>query len=157
MLRTEIRDGRCEDIVYLKDADLKCFVENWDSDTWGVVGANYGVKVATVRGTVVGFAVFKRDEEDHRATHLMKLGVKPEFRNRGIGRELLKSVIQFARLINQQTLFTIIPEYMVNPEDPYDASVWLSKMGFRAVVPLVPEFCTHLGELQAGVRFELEL
>lgn len=157
MMRTEIRDGNPRDLVYLKDCDLKCFAENWDSDTWGIAGEQFGIKVATIKGTVVGFAVFKRDEEDRSATHLIKLGVKPDYRNRGIGRELLKSVIQFACLIDQKTLYSLVPEYMVHPDDPYDASVWLSKMGFRAVLPMVPDYCTHLGTRQDAVRFVLKL
>jgi ribosomal protein S18 acetylase RimI-like enzyme len=152
-----IRDAKETDLVYLHDCDLKCFHDTWDHELWRLAGSSFGIKVATRKNAVVGFAVYERDDNDPKEVCILKLGVKPKFRRFGIGTQLINSIIEFAQLIEANFISLLTPENMIDPGGSMDASAWMSKVGFRATVPLHPGAFPYYGQRQAGVLWHLVL
>lgn len=150
-----IRDARPEDQVPIIDCDIKCFDLAWSTDSWSYVAANNVVKVATFYGTPIGFSVFLL-KADEPVVVLPKLGVKPTYRGKGVGRALLKEALVFARQVDARTIETIIPESLLRPGEPAFVGDWMTKMGWRPD-GLVREFFPSMGEKEDGVRFIISM
>lgn len=152
----QIRAAVPDDQVPLIDCDIKCFDLAWSSDAWRFIGDNYAIRVATVSGTPVAFSAYHY-VEDEREVFLPKIGVKPHFRRRGIGKALLAECASFGRQLGAKRLASCVPESIVlRPREPQDIVGWLIKTGWKAE-KLFRKAYTVMGEKEDGVRFILEL
>lgn len=79
--------------------------------------------VAESGGAIVGYMLYDLNR-DHLP--VLRFGVDPEFRRRGVGRELAKRLID---KLHQQRLRSI---EITAPEDSLDSHLFLRAMGFKA-------------------------
>jgi ribosomal protein S18 acetylase RimI-like enzyme len=149
-----IRDARPEDQIPIIDCDIKCFDLAWTTDCWAVAAGNYVLKVATFYGTVIGFVTYLHDE-DEQIVRMPKLGVKPAYRNKGVGNSLLAEVKTFARQLNARHIETVVPESILRPGEPAFIGDWMNKTGWKAT-GLVKQFFPSMGDMEDGVKFILQ-
>lgn len=149
-----IRDAKPDDLVHLQDCDVKCFDYGWSTEEWEFAAENYAVRVAHYYGTPIGFAVFVVLNERQRIVHLFKLGVKPNFRRRKVGRLLVAEAMGFAEVRGIGEIESIIPESLCRPGEPQDITGWLAKIGFRGT-GLVPNYIQNMGINEDGYKFNL--
>lgn len=147
------RDATPEDQVYIQDLDLKCFEMSWSCDAWAYAGQHYIIKLAAYYGTPIGFATYVHNTEDN-IIQFPKVGVKPSFRNKGVARQLVSEAVQFCKQVRALRIETLIPETLLRPGEPQDASKWLSKLGWEAT-GLVRDFFPCMGQREDAVRFIL--
>jgi ribosomal protein S18 acetylase RimI-like enzyme len=147
----KIRDAGPRDQVHIIDCDIKCFDMAWSIDNWTFVLANHVIKLATFYRTPVGFAVLAFDNES-RVLHVPKLGVKPTYRRRGVGRQLMQEAINFAQQTCARHLETVVPESILRPGEPAYVGDWLLKVGWKAT-GIVKGVFTSMGEKEDGVKF----
>lgn len=124
-----IRDVKKEDFTHLFDCDVKCFDYVWSDEEWEFAATNYAIKVAHWYGTPVGFGVFMLGEK--KAVSILKIGVKPNLRKRGIGRGLFREAAMFADQMGAKELNCIVPESLCRPNEPQCILGWLTKMGLK--------------------------
>ncbi len=151
----EFRPSYKEDAHYLIDIDLKCFDYAWLLEDWRAIANNSFACVATWNSTPVGMIIFSRTM--YNDLEVMKLGVKPAYRNHGLGSQLLFNCLLYGRDILASRIVMVIPESRICPGDSHDLSQWLSKRGFRAQVPLLHDYYTFYGKPEDGVVFSLPI
>lgn len=100
------------DRASILDIDLKCFYRPWTEDLWDYATQNYYILVARCHGHVLGFSVYGNDSSKDRTVRLLKLGVKPIYRNHGVGTLLLHSSIAHIRQYKQE-IEAWLPEQLV--------------------------------------------
>jgi len=126
-MMSNIRRPQVGDLNYLVDIDLKCFEDNISLDEWRLFfdDTSYKMLVWIIQGIPVGFIIWQENT-------IVRMAVKPVYRHRGIGAQLLSFVEN--RLVQQrhQTVMTNIPESLCCPGKPVDVSGWLSKRGYQA-------------------------
>lgn len=137
------------------DCDIKCFDYPWSSDSWAFAAEEYVLKVATYYGTPIGFAVYLFNEEKGVA-QFPKIGVKPTFRRRGVGRMLLRDGIKFATTMGAPLIETVLPESILRPNEPNFVGEWMTKMGWKAT-GIERDFYPMMGQKEDGIRFILKL
>jgi len=125
---TNIRKPGAQDLNYILDIDLKCFEDTWPHTKWRetVRDPNYGMLIGTYQGLPVGFIVWSNDGV------IARLAVKPTYRNKGVGSQLLAAV---EVIFSQQTILEVkfpITESLCQPGVSYDMSHWLTNRGYRA-------------------------
>jgi ribosomal protein S18 acetylase RimI-like enzyme len=147
------RETRPADAHYLIDIDIKCFEHAWTPEEWRETSETSLGAVATWHGVPIGMSISRRSLEGD--VEVVKVGVKPPYRNNGIGRHLLQNCILHARDIMATRLFTIVPESAIAPGQPQDLSTWLSKLGFRAEKPLLRNHFYSYGQSEDGVTFSM--
>jgi len=147
----EIRGTTERDAHYLLDIDIKCFDYAWSPDQWREVAKNCLACVATWHGTPVGMVLFA--DNQCGGVEITKIAVKPAYRNQGIARRLLRNCALFAREIGVGELLMVVPESLLRPGEADDISAWLTKLGFRAEVPLLKNHFFYYGRHEDGVVF----
>lgn len=149
-----IRPFTPADLVHLQDCDVKCFDYGWNAEEWAFAAENYAIRIASYYGTPVGFAVMVVVTDPKRVGHLFKLGVKPNFRRRKVGRLLIASTIAFAKASDVDEIESIVPEGLCRPGEPQDITGWLAKVGFRGT-GVVPNYIHNMGVIEDGYKFNL--
>lgn len=147
------RDARPEDQVYIQDLDLKCFETPWSSDGWAYAGEHYVIKLATFYGTPIGFATYLHNTEQN-VIQFPKVGVKRAYRNKGVARQLVSEAVQFCKQVRATRIETLVPETLLRPGEPQDASQWLSLVGWQAT-DIVRDFFPCMDQREDAVRFIL--
>lgn len=133
-MNLEIRQTRDSDAHYLVDIDRKSYEHPFDVRDWQSLAIDFpswDMCIASVDQHHCGYSV----AEDNRADGIVtvhRLGVSPQYRRRGIG-SLLMHRIEYKALANHATAIEIpVPETSCRgPNDPYDVSEWLKKLGYR--------------------------
>jgi GNAT superfamily N-acetyltransferase len=151
----EYRAIERKDAHYLIDIDLKCFDYPWLPSDWRDISNTCFGTVATYRGTPIGMIVFKVG--CYGDIEVLKIAVKPTFRNRGIGKRLLFHAICYGQTVQASHLVLVIPETQINPGHTNDLSKWLSQLHFRAQAPLLRNHYRQYGEDVDGVVFTLRI
>lgn len=158
------RPAEVVDISSLMNIDLKCFDYPWTQDMWRE--CPYNCSVTAFAGTPVGLVAYtdkplKFPGSDFvaaaNAVWIVKLGVKPEFRLRGMGSSLLDRVVDFAAYNQADKILTITPETdcytrILN----FDLNDWLQTRKFRAQ-GLIHNCFTEYGEQTDGVLWQRNL
>jgi len=128
-----VRPATSEDVHYILDIDIKCFDDPWPAEHWRLVGDQLNVAVATYYGTPIAMVVFTlaQTETGLPFVTMTKLAVKEPYRNRGIGRTLLRNVEGFGRNADATGIWTTVPESKCKGER--NIADWLAKFGFKAV------------------------
>ena len=143
------------DAHYLIDIDIKCFDYAWMPEDWRQVSKTCVACVATWCGTPVGMAIFAKTPEGD--VEIVKVAVKSCYRNRGIARRLLYNCALYARETHAPRLLMLVPESRLRPGERDDISAWLTKLGFRAGIPLLRDYFTFYGQPEDGVLFSLPI
>lgn len=130
MMLTNIRKPEPPDFNYILDIDLKCFEDNWSYNEWRetLYDSQYGVLIGTYQGLPVGFIVWFNDGKRGIIT---RLGVKPAYRQKGVGSQLLKAVEVILIQQGVKELLFSVTESLCRPGEPYDVSKWIIEQGYR--------------------------
>lgn len=131
MMLTNIRKPESQDLNYILDIDLKCFEDNWSYHEWREIlyDSRYGVLIGTYKSMPVGFIVWFGGAQEGLIT---RLGVKPTYRKKGVGSQLLLAV---EVILTQQGIKEVhfpIPESLCQPGTEYDVSKWLTTRKYKA-------------------------
>lgn len=113
------------DRAALLNIDLKCWDFPWSEDGWQYAVENYQILVARYRGELLGYSVFGRDFAQEKTIRFMKIGVRPGYRNHGVGTRLLLSSIAMCKGFE-------IEAWLMEDEVYRGAGQWLLKHNFRA-------------------------
>ena len=148
-----VRGCRLSDANEMVDIDIKCFEDAWPVDEWNRIGHNaeYAISVATMFGTVVGFGVFRYDEESNDVV-IEKLAVKPSYRRKGASLHLLAGGVDYGKTKAAKALTIIVPESTIYP-GPASIGGWLTAVGFKATKPFLKRRFEAYGHYEDGVKF----
>lgn len=127
---TNIRQPTFSDITHLVDVDLKCFEDNIGLKTWRMTFEDDEIFkfVGIFEQTPVGFVLWEANEK----VTITRIGVKPAYRHRGIGRQLLDAVRVWTQVHGMSSIWLEVPESLCDPRFPsLDVSGWLQKLSFR--------------------------
>jgi len=149
-----IRDVKPDDLVHLRDCDIKCFDYGWDDEEWSHVFKTHVVRIAHCYGTPIGFVVFVLMAEGPPAVQILKLGVKPNFRRRRVSLMLLRAVMGFAMSAGLHEIESVVPEMMCRPGEPRDITGWLAKVGFKGT-GVIRNYIQNMGTVEDGYKFQL--
>lgn len=147
-----VRPGGDRDVNLVKDLDLKCYHYPWSAEEWTATVGDDPAQwcLATIRDRPVGFAIWRISPGE---VILNRLGVRPDARKQGIGTELLRHVIRYARARLAQKITLMVPELHCFPGHPDDVSAWLLTRGFRAEPPIVHKYAYMYGQWVDGFCF----
>jgi ribosomal protein S18 acetylase RimI-like enzyme len=143
------------DAHYLIDIDLKCFDYAWLPEAWRQVSKTCVACVATWNETPIGMAIFGKTPDGD--VEILKVAVKPAYRNQGIAQHLLYNCALYAREVHAFRLIMVVPEGQLRPGEPGDISDWLTRLGFRAQVPLLKDYFVFYGQAEDGVIFSFPI
>ena len=149
------RASESKDAHYLLDIDIKCFDYAWFPSDWRIVAKHCVACMATWNETPIGMAVFGKNSDGD--VQVVKVAVKPAYRNRGIATGLLRNCVLYARELHAPRLLILVPESWLRPGEPGDISGWLVNLGFRATKPLLRNQFTFYGQSEDGVLFSLPI
>jgi ribosomal protein S18 acetylase RimI-like enzyme len=155
-----VRGCRLSDANELVDIDIKCFDDAWPVEVWNKVGhdAEYAISVATMFGNLIGFGVFRYDEDTHDVS-IIKLAVKPYYRRKGASLHLLAGAIDYAKQKHAKALTIIVPESAIYPvgDQPSMIGGWVQAVGFKATKPFLRRHFESYGHYEDGVKFTASL
>lgn len=150
-----VRPVQQGDITSIVDIDLKCFEDALSLDEWRTVlnDPHMSIKIGLYRSTPVGCIVW---DVLKGVPTIFRLAVKPAFRGNGLGRLLITSVVDSARLASLHTIAITVTESMCNPTSHMDVSQWLIANGFEAKRILKDKgvFC---GQKEDAFEFQLNI
>lgn len=111
-------------LPHIAKIDLLSFENSWDVDDFDqeLKGRKTIGLVAKVGHRVVGFIIY---ELHSRLIKVIRLAVHPNYRERGIGRELLRKISSKLNCIRKSAIFDV-------PDDNLPAHKWLRACGWRA-------------------------
>lgn len=156
ILRT--RPAEITDIGGLMNTDLKCFDAPWPTDMWRE--CPHKCSLVSVGGNVAGFVVFTALQfifpgSERYVTAddvwIVRMGVKPEYRNKGLGSLLLDRVLDFADHNKARRIAGIVSENTV-----VDLRHWLTKRKFLAA-GIVNNCFTEYGDDTDGILWQRKL
>lgn len=147
------RETGPNDAHHLLDIDIKGFDCPWTPEEWREVSKDCVGMVATWNDTPIAFVISKRTEDGD--IEIVKLAVKPWFRRQGISRRLVWNCVLHAREIMATNVLIVIPERRIDPGQPTDLTAWLTKLQFKAVLPIIKNHFHCYGEDEDGVIFAL--
>lgn len=112
--------------------------------------------IASVEQKKVGFAIWERGARD-KPGYLLRLGVMPNYRLKGIGRKILGWVCDDLRKSRKSSLKTVLSQNIcLGPNDPLDVSGFMVKSGFICT-GTVPDAFFEYGKKVEGLTFERKL
>jgi GNAT superfamily N-acetyltransferase len=125
------RPPTISDVNHLLDIDIKCFDDTLPIDQWREVCLDPDVSklVGTWYNTPVGFVLWSYRAQ---CVSVLRIGVKPEYRNKGVGTTLLQTAVIAARQCKAMSVDILVPESLCCPGSPGDVSQWLIAQNFRA-------------------------
>jgi GNAT superfamily N-acetyltransferase len=145
----KIRKPEVTDINALLDIDLKSVDNSWTLDQWRGMCVNHDtyVSLATYLNDPIGFIIC------NTTGRILKIAVKPAFRNKGIGTKLIETVKYWAVENNILGLGIAVPESLC-----YNSDIcrWLNNQGFLASGILKDEV-KYCGIIEDGFLFLLVL
>ena len=157
-----IRLTRPDDINTLTALDLKTHqypmpLKEWQTKLSGSGKQDQArIVLCVVAGLPVGFAMWSIDNE-HNISHLLRLGVLPDFRLHGLGRLLVHACAQHSYEMRCDKVKIVVPDLNCSPGDPDDVSAFLNKLEFTATGEIIPEWGEMYGEPIEGYAFERQL
>jgi GNAT superfamily N-acetyltransferase len=101
----------------------------------------------------VGYAFWSKVDNTLR---VLRIGVKPDYRGRGIGTLLLQTVVIAARQKNIPKVVIPVPESLCCPGSQYDISQWLIWQNFRAT-EILKDAVTVCGTLEDVYLFTFNI
>ena len=153
-----IRLTRPTDINALCDLDLKTYHYPLPMARWKELVGMYGkpteprVVVVEIMRKPAGFAMWQVVDED--VTRIIRLGVLPRARFKGLGTTLINDCIAQCQTQKTDRLRIVIPDIHCHPGDPDDVSGFLSKTGFHPTGEVISEHARMYGDWRDGYVFE---
>lgn len=156
------RLARPDDSNDCADIDAKAFEIAWGSEEWyDLVRNSYKegtdekrtVIVCCYYGTPVGFAVMQANGNE---CLIQKLAVKEQWRRQRAASVLLHDVVMRAQDKRLTSVALIMPESYIYPDgegQPTLAIKWATKVGLKAVTPIIKDHFTGYGTTEDGVKF----
>jgi GNAT superfamily N-acetyltransferase len=147
-----VRPGGDREVNVVKDLDLKSYHYPWGVEEWQATAGDDPAKwcLAFLKNKPTGFAIW-RDTDDE--VDLLRIGVRPDSRRRGVGTELLSHVVKYAEMHGMSRVALTVPEINCFPGHPDDVSEWLLHRKFRAAPPIVKAHAYRYGQWVDGFRF----
>lgn len=141
----KIRKPEVTDINALLDIDLKSVDNYWTLDQWRGMCVNHDtyVSLATYFNDPAGFIIC------NITGRILKIAVKPTFRNKGIGTRLIETVKYWATENNIPGLGIVVPESLCYNSD---ICKWLNNQGFLAN-GVLKDGVTYCNEVEDGFLF----
>lgn len=133
------------DRAALLNIDMKCYDFPWPEHVWQQAVENYQILVARHRGDQIGYSVFGRDAAKDNTVRIMKLGVRPGYRNQGVGKQLLLSTLVMCKGFE-------VEAWLMEDEVYRGAGQWLLKNNFRAF-DVKRDVCTGLNGNEDAIIF----
>jgi GNAT superfamily N-acetyltransferase len=150
-----VREAGWLDRELLYHIDVRCFDDVWEKELWlHWFKEDRVVYVAEADDQIVGFAacIILSD-----GVAIEKIGVRPDFRLRGVSKDLLLTAHLRSQLQEWSHVLSItIPETFLCPGQPDDISGWVKAVRFRAKVPLQPDYFNINGDSIDGVSCLME-
>ncbi len=146
-----VRAPLASDLAHCKDIDLKVYDTALEPSAWNQPERYVSVAVDTATQRPIGYMLFTPTAG--KAIEIIRLGVKVEHRNKLVATNLIAEALKFARTSGCCKLIAVVPETDVCPGKPNDVSEFLSKLGFRAILPAVPNYFTQYGDPVDGWVF----
>lgn len=111
---------------------------------------------AMVDAKPVGFAIWERGPRN-KPSHIVRFGVLPHVRRRGIGRQMLGWITNDLWSHGKRQLRSVLSQITcLGPNDPDDVSVFMQKTGFKWV-GTNENLYFHYGRWEDGLVFEKDL
>lgn len=157
----QLRLSKPGDINDLTTLDLKCYHYPLNMTSWRELLRESGkpmrgrVTVAEYGRYKIGFAVWLN--LDKETIEIMRLGVHPDYRRRGIGSLLLSKIMADAQHQQAKTLRITAPDIHCEPGHPDDVSDFLINSGFKTTGEVVSDFKRMYGDMVEGYIFEMRL
>lgn len=156
-----LRLSRPSDLADLKALDIKCYHYPITNDGWqdllkksGKVDAS-SVIIAEYSRQRIGFAVWWNLDED--SIEIMRLGVHPYYRRKGVGSLLLAKILSDTRHLGASTIQLTAPSVHCCPGDKDDISEFLISSGFKATGEIIEDFKVMYGDLVDGYIFKMRI
>lgn len=149
-----LRPALGNDVNFLIDIDLKCYDYPWSVDEWRLLALNpaCSVTLATINMEPVGFVAWGKVIAKKEA-EILRLAVKPAYRNSGVGSLLLGSIEIEANEYGMQKIVLIVPEIHCFPNHRNDVSQWLLTRGYKATKPILKNHFDMYGSKVDGFKF----
>ena len=149
-----IRPAQVRDVHSLVDIDLKSYDYPWAVDKWRELAADTtcDILIASLRVEPIGMCVWQTSP-DGKEGELLRLAVKPVYRECGIGSLLLATVELEVREKGLEKLVIIVPEVKCFPGHPDDVSQWLLVRRYRAGTPILKDHFSMYGSRCDGFKF----
>jgi GNAT superfamily N-acetyltransferase len=153
-----VRLTRPSDNNALADLDLKCYDYPYSNERWKELAGESGKKkkprvvVLEVLRKPAGYAVWNYLDED--TAKIIRLGVKPGWRRKGLGSVLLGKIIHHSQIEKADKLQVIIPDIHCIKGDPDNVSGFLAKTNFTATGEVIEGYRYMYGEWRDGYVFE---
>ena len=135
----QLRLVRPNDVSTITNLDLKCYHYPMDLDEWKeflqTINDTNKVVVLELGRRAVGFTAYELVEaikEGDSYVQVTRLGVHPEYRDRGFGSMLVKNVETAARRMKADKVSFLVPEIHCCPGDPDDVTHFLNFNGYYA-------------------------
>ena len=150
--------------VCLAKVDRHCFDIAWEPTIWSEVIDGTHVRVGILNGikkAVYYVGQYFPPEDGNRGfVQIVKLGVDPKLRNKGLSRAALADVRQWAWVNGVETkIFMDVPECLLYPGWDTFIGGWLDKVGFKPYTEDFRRDAPHslYGlDFQHSYRFELQ-
>jgi GNAT superfamily N-acetyltransferase len=144
-----------QDINLIHTLDFKTYQYAFDIKEWGQLVQRGTVlsTLAVVNDVKVGLGVWERGAKGKPA-YIHRLGVLPNFRNKGIGRKILSWIDLDLAAGRKEKVRTVLSQAScLGPRDPDDVSGFMKSVGFTWVEEVENAF-TQYGKVYPGLVFE---
>lgn len=145
----KIRKPEVTDLNFILDIDLKSTDDPWTIDQWrgACLNKDSYICLATYFNDPVGFIIC------NTAGRILKIAIKPTFRNKGVGTKLIETIKYWAVQKNILGLGIVVPESLC-----YTGNIckWLNKQGFLAN-GILKDGVKYCGIIEDGFLFLLVL
>lgn len=149
-----IRPAQVRDVHSLVDIDLKSYDYPWTIDKWRKLAADStcDILLASLKAEPIGVCVWQK-KPAKKEGELLRLAVKPAYRNLGVGSLLLCTVELEAKDNDLESMVIIVPEIKCFSGHPDDVSQWLLDHKYRAVTPILKDHFSMYGSRCDGFKF----
>jgi ribosomal protein S18 acetylase RimI-like enzyme len=117
-------------------------------------GKKYNFVVAEIDGKIVGIASYQvHGLPKHQVAELDRIVVLPEFRGKGIAKQLFDFLVKEANKFYEQQGFRLRKLYLLTHGDNIHAHEFYKKLGFKTEASLKDHFYKGKNELVMSVFF----
>lgn len=129
-MNVRFQDASQRDKQALMKLDLKCYDYSMSDEEWTQILssapannpipnslADYQCATYRIDGKIVGYYIFDNKPDEGEHLELLRLGVHPEYRQRGYGTLLIDNARTKANSQGLREIEIVIPEYWLDPQE----------------------------------------